>query len=235
MSELSRRDNFSLPRGAGGVDVSRMSVSRFAKVAAVALLAAFSGAAASAVPVWVVGNGFHSSLGVRVRDVPAWRALPVARGAERLLIGWGDAQWYQGNENIGTFFSAVFWPTPSILLLVPVREPFAKKYPHSDVIRLELTDAQFAKLRARLESAFARDASGRPIYAGKGFAPRSAYYLGSGSFYFPKMCNYWVAEQLQKSGIPLSRFRSISAAGLVHETAPHGTVESRRGGKKDYF
>lgn len=211
-----------------------MSIFRFVKIALLVLLTFFC-RAASAVPVWIVSNGFHSSIGLQVRDVPTWRALPIAHGANNLLIGWGDAQWYRGNANIGTLFSATFWPTPGVLLLVPVQEPFAKKYPHSDIVRLDLSDAQFAKLRAAIESDFARDAAGKPIFAGDGFAPQSAFYQSRESFYFPKMCNYWVAEQLQKSGVRLSRFRSVSAAGLIHEAAPHGTVESRLNGKKDYF
>lgn len=199
------------------------------------LLLAFLAGRVQAAPVWIVSNGFHSSLGVEVRDFPNLRALPAARGAERLLIGWGDAQWYRGNANIGTFFSAVFWPTPSVLLLVPVRRPFAETLAHSDVVRLDLSEEQFEKLRARIVSAFARDPAGKPIPAGNGFLPGSVFYLARERFYFPKMCNYWLAEQLQKSGVPVSRFRSISAAGLAHEAARHGTVESRFRGTKDYF
>ncbi len=203
---------------------------------AIALLLAlgFSSNAFST-PVWIVSNGFHSSLAVRVRDVPELRALPVAHDANFLLIGWGDSQWYRGNVNASTACSAVLWPTPSVLLLVPLREKVASKYSHSDVIRLELSRQSFEKLRARIDGEFARNAAGKPIRIEDGFVPGSEFYAARESFYFPKMCNYWVAEQLQKSGLHLSRFRSISAAGLVHETAPLGTLESRLHAEKDYF
>lgn len=189
---------------------------------------------AAAETVWVVGNGFHSSLGLRAGDLPGWN-FRGAHGVDHVLVGWGDAQWYRGQVTAGTFCSAVFWPTPSVLHVVPVRGGFAQRYPHSDVVRLELPRAQFAEFVKGLDGAFARDARGRVIGAGDGFQPQSHFFAGRESFYFPKMCNYWVAEKLQNGGLRISKAGSLTASGLMHQAARLGTREQSRRPPGDYF
>ncbi|MEA3188626.1 MAG: hypothetical protein QOD99_2456 [Chthoniobacter sp.] len=189
---------------------------------------------AAASSVWVVSNGFHSSIGIPASALPSCK-FPAARGADFLLLGWGDADWYRGHVTPGTFCSAVFWPTPSVLHVVAVRGRLSKRFRHSDVVRIELTPAQLLSLAVALDQSFARDEHGRLRPAGKGFQPGSEFFKSCESFYFPKMCNYWIAEKLRNSGLRLSVVASLSASGLVRQAALVGLPEQARGGPADYF
>lgn len=105
----------------------------------------------------------------------------------------------------------------------------------SDIVRLTLNANSFRKLRNRMEVQFARDAKGREIPLGKGFLPRSQFYLGRERFYFPKMCNFWTAEALQGSGVPIRPARAITAGQLIRETERLGKRTARRSRPVDAF
>ena len=146
--------------------------------------------------VWLVGNGFHSAIAISARDIPGGRELSGDSRAEWLLFGWGDADFYRRKINPWTVLTAIVWPSPSILHVVPVRGSVADRFRRSDVIELSLPRSGHRALCAALDDAFARDARGRRIFVQRGYFPESRFYAGRERFYFPKMCNLWVAQKL---------------------------------------
>src|SRR5688572_21030752 len=120
-------------------------------------------AAAPAKSIWLVGNGFHSSIAVRTADLPFARALSPDPRAEVLVIGWGAADYYRGRVNPWTFCKALCGGSPSILHVVPIRGAVARRFPRSDVVELRVSVANLRRLVHELDRAFARDERGRPI------------------------------------------------------------------------
>jgi hypothetical protein len=49
--------------------------------------------------VWLVSNGFHSSLAFRASDVPELAKLTAERRPSYVLIGWGEADFYRFPSN----------------------------------------------------------------------------------------------------------------------------------------
>ncbi len=184
---------------------------------------------------WVISNGFHSSLAFRAGDVPGL-PLPGNNGrADYLLIGWGAADYYQGRANPWTFLKAIFWRNRSALHVVPVRGSLRKRFARSDIVRLQLTSGQFAILARELDRSFARDSRGNRILLGPGYFTDSCFYAGSEQFYFPKMCNTWVAQKLHRSGLPIGVYTSFAASELLWQSGKIGWREQWRRRPVDAF
>lgn len=165
--------------------------------------------------VWLVSNGFHTSLAFRSRDVTFLREVTAESRVDGLLIGWGAADYYRGKVNPWTCLKAIAWPSPGILHVVPIRGNVAARFRHSDVIELSLSSSQFRFLLRQIDDAFARDASGRRVFITRGYFQDSRFYLSRERFYFPKMCNVWVAQKLRRSGVPVFVPTAMVANDLV--------------------
>ncbi|RYD77528.1 MAG: DUF2459 domain-containing protein [Verrucomicrobiaceae bacterium] len=188
-------------------------------------------------PVWVMGNGFHTSLALRTSD-----AGPLLRHAVRdprapwVVVGWGDRDYFMAKRVTPWItLKAVCWPTESALHIAPLRKPPEAVYRRSDIVRLALTSMELAQLRIYLDSQFATDRYGHPVFLRNGFSAKSAFFLGSEKFYFPKMCNWWVADGLRETGIPLSRVRSITAHELMRQVKRYGVRTGVRQHPSDGF
>ncbi len=188
-------------------------------------------------PVWVLSNGFHSAIALRKSDAgPLLRKSIPDPAAKWVMIGWGDREFFMARRpNLWTTAKAALWPTDSALHVIPLRKPPEAVYRRSDIVRLKLSPANLARIRDYLDKQFAKDRKGSPVFLRKGFSERSAFFLGSEKFYFPKMCNWWVAEGLQEAGVPVSRVGLITADGLTRQVQRHGEKTGRKKPPREGF
>lgn len=188
-------------------------------------------------PVWVASNGFHSAFVLRVGDLsPELRQLLRDRHAQWAVVGWGDKQFFMAKPpTIWMAVQAVCWPTPSALHVMPLRRPPEQALAHSDLVRLALPAPAMARLRAYLDSQFARSREGRHIPLGPGFARSSEFFLGAESFYFPKMCNVWTARGLRHAGVRIASPLAITAGGLTWQLEGSGRRTGSRRRPVDAF
>jgi uncharacterized protein (TIGR02117 family) len=211
------------------------TTSRSLFLATVWLLIALASAQAEETrPVWLVSNGFHTSLGVRTRDVPEWRGLSPDAKADVLLIGWGASSVYHGKLTSWRLGAAAI-SAKSVLHVVGVRGLPARRFTRSDVVRLRLTKTQFALFVKEVDAAFARDKAGRRVVLGRGFFAESQFYAGSERFYFPNTCNVWLAAKLRRAGLPVSPSRALLASGLIWEGTRFGVREGKLGSPWEGF
>ena len=179
------------------------------------------------IPVWLVSNGFHSSIAVPLRAsaLPLRKMTGDAR-AEFLVIGWGDANFYRATRVTPSMASkATFCPNPSALHVFPARGSIATRFAHSDVVRFEVSPAGFARLCAFIDHAFQRTPDGRPLLLGPGHLPGTRFYAGRERFYFPKVCNIWTAKALRSAGVPIFLPTAITAGDLVWQGEKAGRRE----------
>ncbi len=189
----------------------------------------------SARPLWIVSNGFHTSLAIRGRDFPDAPQIPQATAADELVIGWGATHFYAGNADPVTLFQAAFGLDTSALHVVPVRGTLMARFAHSDIIEFDLPAARYREIVRAIDETFARDRKGAPVVIGAGYTPESRFYLARGRFYFPMMCNMWVARKLQQGGIHLSPASVVTADTLIHRASKIGRVLQRRSEPSDHF
>lgn len=176
-------------------------------------------------PVWLVSNGFHSSLGFRAADFPNAKNLTGDSQPDILLIGWGATRFYEGHNDPISLFRAIFGLDSSALHVVPVRGRLNLHWSHSDIVRIELPVGRHRELVREIAQSFARDSAGHLRLLGRGYFPDSRFYLSRDHFFFPKMCNLWVAQKLQHAGLSLHGPILLMASPLVLRALPAGRRE----------
>ena len=189
-----------------------------------------SAAGARGAQVWLVSNGFHTSIGVRGRDLPRdVRALSGDARADHFLFGWGAAVYYTAPEVTPVVFCrATFLPTSSAVHVVPVRGSLARRFKHSDVFRFEITPAAMQRLSRFLRAAVRRTQAGAPVLLGPGYFPGSRFYAGTEIFWVPITCNIWSARALREAGVRLPMACAFAAPNLVWLARRDGIREQYR-------
>ena len=172
--------------------------------------------------VWLVSNGFHSSIAMRAKDAPA--ELRAFDGKARyFVIGWGGRDLYMMHEvKPWQWVTSLILPTTSAMHIIPVRASLLAECPCSEIIEFDVTQRGVAHLRNRIHRAFARDPYGQPHIAGPGKQPQSRFFTGSEIYYLPKTCNLWVAAGLQTAGVPICVSVAIIADNLIWQSRRHG-------------
>lgn len=188
------------------------------------------------VRVAVLDHGWHTGVAIQQGDLRA-AALRIARDnpdlAERLRwlttrfpqagwleIGWGDADFYRATPTLGDVdawlgLRALFWPTPSVIQVVPGFGAVTAAFPRSESIALELSEQGFdglaAALAATVPPAGPRPPLGPALYGGGAFYPATLDY------HLFRTCNNWTSMLLRAAGVPSSPLLSTFSDGLMAE------------------
>ena len=185
-------------------------------------------------PVWLLGNNFHTSIVLRARDVPYRDEIAGDRQADELAIGWGAKEYYRKGASFWNLVQALV-PLPGAIQVIPVRGPITRRFPDSDVVLLKLTPEGLATLVGEIDRSFALTRDHQRIPLGCGYYAESRFYLSSERFYFPYVCNSWIALKLKRAGVPLALDKTVKADGLVREASKVGVVVQRHHGTLDNF
>lgn len=179
--------------------------------------------------VHVVNHGWHSGLVVERAALDGAAVAAEFPHADHLEFGWGDAGYYPA-ERFGVWLAlrALFWPTPTVLHVAGFSGEVTNTFPYFQIVRVELSEPGFARLRAHIETSFACDSAGRLQPVGPGWYGDSRFYRARGKFFFPKMCNYWAAAGLRAAGCPVNPWCTITAGQLTAQTRRFGTVIQSR-------
>jgi hypothetical protein len=177
------------------------------------------------VEVFLVHNRIHSGLALpsrlwRGRDGPAAMAVAELRPTPWVLVGWGDARFFQGQgwsrRRVQEALDAILPPpNPAVLRLTPLpRAPDAAT--GESVMRLVLSRPGADRLLERLDQSFLQR-SGRPVDATLPPAPQDGarFYASAERFGPPKLCNSWVGELLASAGLPTTPVLHLLPQGLA--------------------
>jgi uncharacterized protein (TIGR02117 family) len=151
--------------------------------------------------VYLVRRGHHTGLALDVADWPSreWPVLASFPRTRYLEFGWGDAAYYQAPDpTLGMTIAAVFWPTPTVMEVVPW-QVVAAGVEDSETVALHVSDAELQEIARSIDDSFVQ-----PISAtGNGYDTangRALFYHARGKFHLFRMCNRWTAERLQLAG-----------------------------------
>jgi len=170
--------------------------------------------------VYVVRRGHHTGLALAVADWPNrnWQVLASFPQARYLEFGWGDADYYQTPDpTSGMTIAAIFWPTPTVMEVVPWRQSIAAGVEDSETVALHVSDVELQAIAKSIDEAFVQ-----PISAtGNGYdtaSGRALFFNANDKFHLFRMCNRWTAERLQLAGcsvrppLIMTATQSITAA-----------------------
>jgi uncharacterized protein (TIGR02117 family) len=184
---------------------------------------------AGRVNVFVVSHGYHAGIVVpraRVADLAsakgydALTAVAARFGRYRWLeIGWGDEGFYTSvptvaSLTISSAARALFLPgNPSVLHVVGLTDDARATFPHSDIVRLELSDPGFELLLSKLDATFAPGAGLKDL--GPGLYGPSLFFRAVGTFHVFNVCNHWIADLLDAAGVPTAPVLATLPPGLL--------------------
>ena len=98
---------------------------------------------------------------------------------------------------------ALLLPTDTVMHVHGFNGAPAANFPKTEVVKLQLTDAGYARLLDFIRAAFAHDAAGQAIPLGKGLYGLSRFYRATGTYSMFRTCNTWAAEALAAGGFPI--------------------------------
>lgn len=180
--------------------------------------------------IYLVSHGWHAGIVVKCSDIPdnGWPKLHAFTGVEYLEVGWGDKDYYTTpNRGLGVAVKAALLPTSSVLHLVGLYSSPDKYFPHSEIIRIELSSSGFDHMILHISKSFTRDEAGQAIVLGSGLYGNSRFYASDEIYHLFKTCNTWTVDTLQAAGCPVGFSLTVNSLmsqarefGRVIQTAP---------------
>jgi uncharacterized protein (TIGR02117 family) len=184
-----------------------------------------------AIEVILVSYGYHAGLAV-----PRKALLEQAstQGLRSLIsvstrfqhyswveIGWGDAEFYQstptpGDIQLGLAAKALLGlGEGAVLHVVGLENDPEQVFSGAELVKIRLSPEGFARLAARMNSAFVNGPEGQNIELGPGLYGPSLFYLAKGHFSLLNVCNHWIADLLDAAGVPTAPAISVLPHGLI--------------------
>jgi uncharacterized protein (TIGR02117 family) len=193
-------------------------------------------AVAPAVEVFIVSHGYHAGIVVprdRMADVAGTLGLRVLMAVTArfgayawLEIGWGDQGFYTSVPTVASLtvpmaLRALFRPgNPSVVHVVGLAQHPRVSFPHSEIVRLQLGEAGFARLLGKLDATFAPGEGGAVADTlGAGLYGASLSYRAAGAFHLFNVCNHLIADLLDAAGVPTARLLATLPSGLLTDLA----------------
>jgi len=184
--------------------------------------------------IHVVSHGYHSGI---VLERAAMTEAAERGGHAALIavaqrfanyrwleIGWGDEGFYRTVPDAASLtfrlaIRALFWPgNASIVHVVGLNSHPSDAFPTSDIIRIPLSSAGFARMLDVLEAGFDRGPGAAALEPlGPGLYGPSLFYRSVDAFHVFNVCNHWVARLLSAAGLPTAPVLATLPPGLFFD------------------
>jgi uncharacterized protein (TIGR02117 family) len=170
--------------------------------------------------IYVVRRGWHTGVAIALEDWPnlEWQLIEEFPDVEYLEFGWGDERFYQAERNTSWLgIRAALWPTSSVIHVIGLREPIFDDVHADEIVAVRLSRNGLRALTKSIKREFSGE---RPVQSGSplGAAPDpNRFYEARRSFYFPRMCNWWIAARLKEAGCPIQPWSVIGALRVMRE------------------
>ena len=177
--------------------------------------------------IYLVKQNWHAGIVVKREDIPpgTWPQHNDFPDAEYLEVGWGDRDYYMTpSPHLGITLKAALLPTASVLHIVGFSGSVTSYFPHSEVIRIELSEVGFQRLCSYLENSYALDEDGRSQPLGPSLYGAGQFYLSRESYHAFNTCNVWTARGLREAGCPITPAANLTVETLMANVAKFGTV-----------
>ena len=175
----------------------------------------------------LVSHGWPAGIVVKRADIPpgTWPQHKDFPEAEYLEVGWGDKDYYMTPEpHFGITLKAGLLPSASVLHIVGFSGSVMRYFPHSEVIRIELSEAGFERLCTYLENSYARDEAGLSQSLGPALYGDGRFYLSRETYHAFNTCNVWTARALRGAGCPITPAATLTVDSLMAHAARFGNV-----------
>ncbi len=175
--------------------------------------------------IHVINLGWHSGIIFSRAEIndslwPAIRDFPETQFIE---TGWGDADFYQADENtVWMGAKALLLPTSSVLHVVGFNRPPEDYFRGYQIIKIALSDSGYNRLCTFIQNSYAKNDSGKVIPLGRGLYGESRFYKAKGKYVFANTCNNWIAKAVRATGYPITPVYSCTSGNLFSQLRKFG-------------
>lgn len=169
--------------------------------------------------IFVVNNGWHSGIIVKVEDINR-SVLDLEesfKGFEYIEIGWGDEEFYKSKDpSIWMTLKAAIIPTSSVMHVRAYNSYMLNYFSEEHIVQIRLSHKAFEKLLNFIVNSFAREEA-KVIILSKGLYENSLFYLSSKNYHLFNTCNVWTANALRSADVDVSPYSSITTNSLFSQ------------------
>ncbi len=168
--------------------------------------------------IYVISHDWHTGFIIPKNKIQ--HLIPVLTkrfdNADLLEFGWGDKGFYQSRKmTAGLVFSAMFWPTESVVHVVAVSGNSHAFFANSEIEPVYLSDEGYDSLLKYISDSFRRNEKKEIIELEKGLYGDSQFYAGEGDYFLMNTCNKWTAKGLKSGGMDIETTFTLTASGVI--------------------
>jgi uncharacterized protein (TIGR02117 family) len=180
--------------------------------------------------IYIVERGWHTGIAIASADWPDrnWSLLADFPHSEYLEFGWGDELFYQAEpETLWLGIRAALWPTSSVMHVIGVRRPIAENFHADEVVEVRVSADALRRMAEAIEREFTeRTPTATPVSLSAAPKPNH-FYSARRKFFFPRMCNWWIAARLEEANCPIQPWTVVTATRVMREARSFGNASTR--------
>lgn len=170
--------------------------------------------------IYIVKRGGHTGMAFAAADWPnrSWSLLADFADSDYLEFGWGDERFYQAErETLWLGTRAALWPTSSVIHVIGVRSPLAENLRAEEIVEVRVSADGLRRMAEAIEQEFTETTPTATPVSLRAAPKPNHFYRAKGKFYFPRMCNWWIAARLAEANCPIQSWSVVTAKRVMRE------------------
>jgi uncharacterized protein (TIGR02117 family) len=170
--------------------------------------------------IYVVERGWHTGVAIAAADWPDrhWSVLADFRDSDYLEFGWGDERFYQAEpETTWLGIRAALWPTSSVIHVIGVRSPIFENIQADDIVEVRVSQEGLRRVAEAIQREFTEQSPAATPVSLRAAPKPNHFYSARRKFFFPRMCNWWIATRLQEANCPIQPWSVVTAPRIMRE------------------
>jgi uncharacterized protein (TIGR02117 family) len=170
--------------------------------------------------IYIVKRGGHTGVAIAAADWPNrnWSLLADFPNSDYLEFGWGDERFYQAEpETLWLGTRAALWPTSSVIHVIGFRSPLAENIRAEDIVEVRVSVDGLRRMAEAIELEFSESTPTATPVSLRAAPKPNHFYSAKGKFFFPRMCNWWIASRLAEASCPIQPWSVVTARRIMRE------------------
>lgn len=170
--------------------------------------------------VYLVKRAWHTGIAIASADWPNrnWSVLADFPNSDYLEFGWGDELFYQAEpETLWLGIRAALWPTSSVIHVIGLRNPIAEHIHADDIVEVRVSADGVRRMAEAIEREFTESTPTATPVSLKAAPKPNHFYSAKRKFFFPRMCNWWIATRLKEANCPITPWTVVGASRIMRE------------------
>ena len=170
--------------------------------------------------IYIVRRAWHTGIAIAAADWPnrEWSVLADFPNSDYLEFGWGEARFYQAEqESVWLGIRAALWANSSVIHVIGVDRPTVQQLYANEIVEVRVSAEGLREMTAAIEQEFTESTPTATPVSLSGFPKPNHFYNARRKFFFPHMCNWWTASRLAEASCPIQPWTVVAAGRVVRE------------------